>query len=125
SLTCGVTFLSLGLVRPIVRWKMLRRLMEMSVLARRVLFSGHRRLFIILMSIAIHLLTALIAWAAARAVMAPLEYRDAFLLVLPVMWIAAMLISIAGWGLRESALVLAFSYAGLPESDGLIVSVLL
>ena len=34
-------------------------------------------------------------------------------------------ISIAGWGVRESALVLAFFYAGLPESDGLLVSVLM
>ena len=35
-----------------------------------------------------------------------------------------MPISIAGWGVRESAMVLAFAYAGLPESDGLLVSVL-
>ena len=49
----------------------------------------------------------------------------ALLLVLPVMLIVTIPISIAGWGVRESALVLAFFYAGLPESDGLLVSVLM
>jgi glycosyltransferase 2 family protein len=42
-----------------------------------------------------------------------------------VMLIVTIPISVAGWGVRESALVLAFFYAGLPESDGLLVSVLM
>jgi hypothetical protein len=33
-------------------------------------------------------------------------------------------ISIAGWGVREGAMVAAFAYAGLAQSDGLIVSLL-
>ena len=32
---------------------------------------------------------------------------------------------IAGWGVREKSLVLAFAYAGLSETDGFLVSVLL
>jgi hypothetical protein len=70
-------------------------------------------------------MTAAIAWSLARAVEAQFEFVHALLLVLPVMLIATAPISIAGWGVRESALVLAFSYAGLPETDGLIVSILL
>ena len=70
-------------------------------------------------------MTVLIAWSLARAVAAQFELAQSFLLILPVMLIATVPISIAGWGVRESALVLAFSYAGLAEVDGLIVSVLL
>jgi glycosyltransferase 2 family protein len=44
--------------------------------------------------------------------------------VLPVILIATIPVSIAGWGVRESAMVLAFSFAGLAENDGLIVSIL-
>ncbi len=33
-------------------------------------------------------------------------------------------ISVAGWGVREGAMVAAFAYAGLPQSDGLIISLL-
>jgi hypothetical protein len=80
---------------------------------------------VLLLSLMIHLTTAAVAWSAARSVAAQLSYLDALLLVLPVMLIVTIPISIAGWGVRESALVLAFSYAGLPESDGLLVSVLM
>jgi hypothetical protein len=57
-------------------------------------------------------------------VAAPVEFLQVLLLLTPVSMIATVPISIAGWGVRESALVLAFSYAGLPESDALIISVL-
>ena len=35
-----------------------------------------------------------------------------------------MPVSIAGWGVRESSMIMAFAYAGLSQSDGLIVSIL-
>ena len=44
--------------------------------------------------------------------------------MLPVALIAVVPISIAGWGVREGAMVAAFAYAGLPQSDGLLVSIL-
>ena len=55
---------------------------------------------------------------------ASVDFLQALFLVLPVILIATIPISIAGWGVRESAMVLAFSYAGLTASDGLIVSIL-
>jgi hypothetical protein len=64
------------------------------------------------------------AWCAARAVAAPVEFWQALLLVPPVMLIATIPISIAGWGVREKSLVMAFGYAGLSETDGFLVSVL-
>jgi hypothetical protein len=33
-------------------------------------------------------------------------------------------VSIAGWGLRESSMMVAFGYAGLPRTDGVIISLL-
>jgi hypothetical protein len=45
-------------------------------------------------------------------------------LVPPVILVAVVPISIAGWGVREGAMIAAFAYAGLPQSDGLIVSLL-
>ncbi len=106
-------------------WKLTRPLAEMSAVARNALFSVTPGAAVSVISLLVHALTAVMAWSLARAVAAPLELWHAFLLVLPVMLIATLPISIAGWGVRESTLVLAFSYAGLPESDGLIVSLLL
>ena len=42
----------------------------------------------------------------------------------PVLLIAMMPISIAGWGVRESSMIAAFAYAGLAPSDGLTLSIL-
>jgi len=76
-------------------------------------------------SLVVHFMSATAAWCLAKAVAAPLEWGQALFLVLPVLLIATVPLSIAGWGTRETAMVLAFGYAGLPESNGLIVSVLL
>jgi hypothetical protein len=42
----------------------------------------------------------------------------------PVLLIATLPISIAGWGVRESSFMYAFAYAGLAQSDGLAISIL-
>jgi len=75
-------------------------------------------------SLVVHLMTVVAAWCAARAAGANLTLLDVLLLVLPVMLILVVPISIAGWGVRESAMVAAFTYAGLSQSDGLIISLL-
>jgi uncharacterized membrane protein YbhN (UPF0104 family) len=120
GLSAGATFLTLGHWRVLDRWRLTQRLAEMAALARQILISRNTGPQIVILSLLIQAMTALIAWCLARAVAAQFEFMHAFLLVLPV-----IPISIAGWGVRESALVLAFSYAGLTEIDGLIVSVLL
>jgi uncharacterized membrane protein YbhN (UPF0104 family) len=125
SIVGAAAFLALGSWQSLARWRPTRRLAELSGLARRVLFSRGPSPPIVLASLIVHLMTAAMAWSVAAAVAAPMGLAHALLLVLPVMLIATVPISIAGWGVRESALVLAFSYAGLAESDGLIVSVLL
>ena len=77
------------------------------------------------LSFANHLTTAMVAWSAFMAVHATVDFMQVFILVLPVILVAAIPVSIAGWGLREGAMVLAFSLAGSAASDALIVSILL
>jgi glycosyltransferase 2 family protein len=77
------------------------------------------------LSLAIQMITVIVAWAAAMAAHVLVELSQVLLLIPPVILIATIPVSIAGWGVRESAMVLAFSYAGLAESDGLIISILL
>ena len=42
----------------------------------------------------------------------------------PVLLIASLPVSIAGWGVRESSFMYAFAHAGLAQSDGLAISIL-
>ena len=42
----------------------------------------------------------------------------------PVLLVATLPISIAGWGVRESGFMFAFAHAGLVQTDGLVISIL-
>jgi uncharacterized membrane protein YbhN (UPF0104 family) len=126
SIGGALSFIALGYLKWnwLQSWLPLRHLMQMAVTARKILFSTSGG-GVIALSILINLLTAGMAWCAAQAIAAPLSYFQALLLVPPVMLIATVPISVAGWGVREKSLVLAFAYAGLPEGDGFLISVLL
>ena len=127
SIGACMVFLALGFIRlrRLDRWWVTRQLVASASMARVALGSASSGVPIIAYSLLMHALSATAAWCLAKAVAAPLEWSQALLLVFPVLLIATIPLSIAGWGTRETAMVLAFGYAGLPESDGLIVSVLL
>jgi hypothetical protein len=127
SLTAGVVFVGLAWegLSILQRWSLTRHLAAAATVAWQILRSPAALVQVGLLSVVIHMLTAAAAWCAARAVGADLTLPYALFLVLPVVLVAIVPISIAGWGVREGAMVAAFAYAGLPQSDGLIVSLLL
>jgi len=122
-----LVFLTLGWQRLHVlqRWSPTRHLAASATVATEILRSPRAMGPIFAPSLLIHLLTATAAWCVARSVNADLSLANALFLVLPVVLISVIPISIAGWGVREGAMVAAFAYAGLPQSDGLLVSFLL
>jgi glycosyltransferase 2 family protein len=127
SVGACLTFLALGFVRWqwLDRWWLMREVVSASSVARRVFGTSSTGLLIAAYSLLIHFMSVTAAWCLAKSVAAPLEWSQALLLILPVLLVATIPLSIAGWGTRETAMVIAFGYAGLPESDGLVVSVLL
>jgi hypothetical protein len=72
----------------------------------------------------IHLLTVMTVWLIAQSILAAGQPAQLLVLVPPVMLLTTLPISIAGWGLREATMMVAFGYAGLPRADGLTVSLL-
>ena len=126
SIAGWIVFLALGWQRLhfLQRWTLTRHLAATATVATDILRSPRSVAPIFLLSGFIHLLTALAAWCIARSVGADLSFLNALFLVLPVMLISVVPISIAGWGVREGAMVAAFAYAGLSQSDGLLVSIL-
>ncbi|WP_420135729.1 lysylphosphatidylglycerol synthase transmembrane domain-containing protein [Rhodopseudomonas sp.] len=101
-----------------------RHLRACSLIVGRVLFNRRRGPVIAAISVLIHVLAVVIAWCAARAINAPADFVELLLLIPPVTLIAVIPISIAGWGLREASMGLAFSFAGLGASEGVNVSLL-
>jgi glycosyltransferase 2 family protein len=127
SISAAFAFIALGYQQwdLLQRLAPLRHLHQMSGIARQVLSRPADAGFVVGLSLVIHVMTAGIAWCAAQAVDAPISFFHALVLVPPVLLISTVPISIAGWGVREKSLVLAFAYAGLSESNGFLVSVLL
>jgi uncharacterized protein (TIRG00374 family) len=128
----------LGVAAPIVliaigsrQWQMLHRFAILrhfnaaANLAYDIFTSIQSAAWIIGLSIIIHALLIVAAWMIAKSVAVPLDVLHAVLVIPPVLLIAALPISIAGWGVRESAMVMAFGYCGLQQADGLLVSALL
>ncbi len=122
----GLVFVSLASDRLLLlqRWGPTRHLAASAAVAAGILRSPRTLISVFGLSFAIQLLTAVNAWCVARSVNADLTLLHALFLVLPVMLIAVVPVSIAGWGIREGAMVAAFRYAGLAAGDGLIVSLL-
>jgi uncharacterized membrane protein YbhN (UPF0104 family) len=125
ALFAAAVFLSLGHPRLTImeRWWPTRHLATTSRLAWKLCTSSAAPR-VAAIAVAVHLFTVLEMWAAARSVHASVGLVQTLFVVLPVILVATIPISIAGWGVRESAMVMAFSYAGLAESDGLIVSLI-
>ena len=76
------------------------------------------------LSLLVHVLTVVIAWCVVQSIEAPVVFGQIFQLVPPVMLITMLPISIAGWGVREATMGLAFGYAGLIANEGVNISLL-
>jgi uncharacterized membrane protein YbhN (UPF0104 family) len=94
------------------------------VIANRVIFSARNEPAIAIFSLLVHFLTVVIAWCVVQSIAAPVGFTQTFLLIPPVMLITMLPISIAGWGVREATMGLAFGYAGLATNEGINVSLL-
>ncbi|MBN8981864.1 MAG: lysylphosphatidylglycerol synthase transmembrane domain-containing protein [Pseudomonadota bacterium] len=126
ALGAGVGFLIVGYIS----WKWLttfwptKHVHACSVIANRVIFNRRSGPKIAVLSISIHVMAVVIAWCAVRSISAPAAFEQLFMLVPPIMLITMLPISIAGWGVREATMMVAFGYAGLAQTDGTIVSLL-
>jgi uncharacterized membrane protein YbhN (UPF0104 family) len=127
GIVAGLGFAALAFVPKALaeRWWVTRHVTGVAKLSVRLCRPARGALIIGVLSIFVHLLTVAAAWGAAQSLAAPLSFANAFVLVPPVMLISVIPISIAGWGIREGMMVAAFGYAGLHQSDGLIVSLLI
>jgi uncharacterized membrane protein YbhN (UPF0104 family) len=126
ALAGGVGFLILGRLQwPWLKhWWGTHHLRACSVIANRVIFSRNRGPTVAALSLLVHVLAVVIAWCVVQSIAAPAVFSQIFQLVPPVMLITMLPISIAGWGVREATMGLAFGYAGLMTTEGVNVSLL-
>lgn len=126
ALAGGFGFLLLGWLKwPWLKnWWGTRHLHACSVIANRLLFDSRRGPLIAVLSLAIHVLAVVAAWCVVRSIDAPVLFNQVFQLIPPVLLLTMLPISIAGWGVREATMGLAFGYAGLGADEGVNISLL-
>lgn len=105
-------------------WRPLRAGAALSADARRVLLRPMCALPALAISTFIHVGVALTVFIIARSMGLSVSAVDCVVLVPPVMLFSMIPISIAGWGIREGAMLTAFSFVGVASNEAFALSVL-
>jgi uncharacterized membrane protein YbhN (UPF0104 family) len=130
ALTVGAT---LGLIvlsrldRVPESWKRSRIVRGFGQLAedtRKCFFRPRNGAPILAIALIGHVNLAMVVWALALGLDAPVTLVDCLVLVPPVILVATLPISIAGWGAREVAMVTVFGLIGVPSAQATALSVL-
>ena len=125
GLAGAAAFLALArLPRFALRWRAVRALVDVAKLSRKVLSHLRYAVPVVGLSIMSFLGFAVIVYAIARAMQIDVTVRDCMLLVPPVILVTVIPVSIAGWGLREGAMVVAFGFINVPAGAAFAMSVL-
>lgn len=90
---------------------------------RIVLFSNIKSLQIVGLSAVVQVLMVLAACFFARGIHADLGFAYGLVLIPMIMLVSMMPVSFAGWGLRESAMVIGLGFIGITAVDALAISV--
>jgi hypothetical protein len=122
-----LAFLAAGFIAARWRWLdriwLTRHIAQPATIAGRMLASLPQNAAVLAYSLLVCLLSAIAWWSIARSIAAPLTFGDALILAPPISLLSTVPISIAGWGVRESLAVVAFSYVNIAQSDGLLMSI--
>lgn len=130
-----LAFLALvGLGSVLVLDQVVGRWHHIKILAEASTFSKSARQFsanislsipIFIASIATHLLSIVAIKVLADGMGAHVSFYQMLILMPPVMLLTMLPISLAGWGVREGAMIFALAYVGVPHEQALAVSILL
>jgi uncharacterized membrane protein YbhN (UPF0104 family) len=89
---------------------------------RLVLFSPKKSLLIVGISITVQIMVFMTIYFCGLALRVDLHLVN--LLILPlILFVASIPISFAGWGLRESAMVVGLGFMGISANDALVISI--
>ena len=105
------------------RWRLVRALSYLAADTRKVAFHPQTAAASFFSALAGNINLALVVWALARGLDIPVGVVDCLVLVPPVFLLTTLPISVAGWGVREAAMVTAFGFVGVPQESSLVLSI--
>jgi uncharacterized membrane protein YbhN (UPF0104 family) len=108
----------------LLSWRAFSWAVPFAADARRVFLKRRTSAVILGLSIINHLAIASLVLIIARGMGIAVGTLECLVLVPPVMLVSSLPISVAGWGVREGAMVTAFGFAGVAESEAVALGVL-
>lgn len=96
---------------------------DLAVAARKVFFRFRSGVNVVGLSACSLCCTIMVVYLIGAGFGVEVTLRDCFILVPPVILMTMVPISIAGWGVRELAMVQAFGYANVADADSLLLSI--
>lgn len=106
------------------RWRVMRGLAVLAADTRKLFFHPGYSLATLVVALIGHINLSMAVYVLAVGLGLDVHALDCLVLVPPVILIMTLPISIAGWGLRETAMVTAFGFVGIPDSSALVLSIL-
>jgi uncharacterized membrane protein YbhN (UPF0104 family) len=106
------------------RWRVVRGLMTLAGDCRRLCFRPRYGAPALGLAMFGHVNLSLVVYALALGLRLHVDALDCIVLVPPIILIMTLPISIAGWGVRETAMVTAFGFIGVPSGSALVLSIL-
>jgi uncharacterized membrane protein YbhN (UPF0104 family) len=113
-----------GLTKALTRWRVGRLLSRLADLARATMLTPARVVPLLAISIGGFVVACWLVYMIARGMSLEIRFTDCLLLVPPVLLASVIPVSIAGWGMREGAMVVALGFAGVAPAAAFVVSVL-
>jgi uncharacterized protein (TIRG00374 family) len=107
-------------LRTILQW-----MSELKFLVMRLCADARLCLASFGIGIVVHLQTVMIAYLVVHALGYSLAFWQCLAVIPPVMLLAYLPISIAGWGAREATVMFGLQLFGVPPTVGFLVSVLI
>ena len=105
-------------------WRLVRGLARLGADARKVFLAPRAAGKALGWGVAGHVNLSLGVYVLALGLELEVTWVDCIALFPPVLLVTTLPISIAGWGVREGAMVAAFSLVGVPVEGALVLSIL-
>jgi len=107
------------------RARIIASIATLSTDGRRVVFKTRAGFIVLAASIVLHLCVAAAVWMIAYSLQVDVTLGQCLVLVPLVMVASAIPISVAGWGVREGAMVAALGLVGVAHAEAFAISLLL
>ena len=112
------------LPEKLTRFRILAGMSTLGRSTKKLFLSPANAARAIILGITGNVILSLIVFLLSQSLFLNLSFLDCLVLIPPVVLVSTIPISIAGWGVREAAMITLLALVGVAEADAFVLSVL-